>query len=238
MKVVKKLLVILVLLFICLAILTALDYFFVKNKNYLPRIAIKSENVDKEVIVYNALFYKLYYCTSDDSKIIIDYSDDEPSCPSIYKFANDYYSNSLSLKISKHDIDIMTYNNIYTKEMIDMMSSEEEVENAVFVVNEYIKTMYKEVKEKVSSDKDINYTFIEFPSFEYNKDNNKYELIYNGDKYCFYIDNDTKEKRYSVYYNGKCIDDYIVLKMSDKWCELSKNTTLIYDNDLIKKLCE
>lgn len=237
MKVVKKIFALIIITLVILIVLTVIDYYCVKNNDIFPRVAVKHEYKDKDMTIYNALFYKLYYCTSNNSKILVSYSDDEPTCPSKYKFENDYYTNSVSLKISKHDINIMTYNNIYTKEMIDIMSSNEEVNNALYVVNEYIKTKYKELDEKTSSNLDINYQLITFPEFIYDKDKDNYELKYDEKQniYCLQTDNKTKEKMYSIYENGECLLDYKPLKMTDKWCELYKNSTLIYEgNNLCK----
>lgn len=236
MTVVKRIFALIIIALLILTILTIIDYYCVKNNDIFPRVALKHEYNDKDMTIYKALFYKLYYCDSNNSKILVSYSDDEPTCPSKYKFENDYYTNSVSLKISKHDIGIMTYNNIYTKEMIDVMNSNEEVSNALYVVNEYIKTKYKELDEKISNE-GINYQLINIPELVYNKDNDNYELKYDEKQniYCLQIDSKTKEKMYSVYDNGKCLLDFKPLKMTDRWCELFKNSTLVYEgNNLCK----
>lgn len=228
MRSIKRIIIYLIISLVILLGLTIIDYFFVKNKNSFPRIAVKKENKNEEVIVYKTLLYKLYYCTSNGSKEIVSYGDSY-ECPKSYKFENGVYANLLGFSINEEDVLYINYNNIYTKDMIDIMNNPSDVSNAKYVVNEYMSKQYKIVSniEEVNSSELSNYSLIAFKEYD-GKD-----WVYNTDKlYCLY-DNGY----YSSYSNGVCSLNKSSLKMSSKWCLLYKNSALVYSEEA-KKLCD
>ncbi len=240
MKVVKKIFIILFCIAIIFAILSYIDYFLVKNQNTLPRISLKKVDEDKGVIVYKALFYKVWYCTSDGTTIIGDYSDPEAVCPSAYVFIDDYYTNASGLKISKKDLLLMVYKNVYTNEMIEVMSTDSQVENAVYVAENYGKTFSRKVEDISGTvhDKSQEYPIVIFPTFE--KVDDTYEWVYDDTNsenyYCATVDSGVY--KYSNYRDGYCEDNFKAIKMDKRWCDLSGNTTLVYIEGYIKQLCE
>lgn len=231
MRSLKKIIIYLIISLVILLGLTVIDYIFVKNKDTFPRIAIKEEEKGKDTIVYRTLLYKLYYCTSNGSKEIVGYSDSY-ECPREYKFENGMYANLLGFNIKEEDVVYINYNNIYTKDMIDIMNTSVDVSNAKYVVNEYMSKQYKVVSNDGKEHLEANtidskkYTLIVF------KEYNGKDWNYNMDKlYCLY-DNGY----YSLYVNGKCSLNNSSLKMSATWCSLYKNSALVYNEDA-KKLC-
>ena len=230
MRSIKKIIIYLIISLVILLGLTVVDYIFVKSKNTFPRIAIKEENKKDDAVVYRTLLYKLYYCTSNGSKEIVGYSDSF-ECPRKYKFENGMYANLLGFNIKEEDVVYMNYNNIYTRDMIDIMSTPTDVSNAKYVVNEYMSKQYKVI------------TNVNDNALETSANTKKYSIIafkeydgknwnYNTNKlYCLY-----ENGYYSLYNNGKCSMNNGSLKMSATWCSLYKNSALVYNEDA-KKLC-
>ncbi len=241
MKVVRKIFIILIILVIVIGGLSYLDYFLVKTNNELPRLSIKKEDKEKNIVTYNALFYKVWYCKNSGTITIGDYSDPSPVCENDYNFVDDYYTNASSLKISKKNLLLMTDKNIYTKEMIDIMSTEDDVKTAVYVSETYGKTISKNVDSAKGtiSGASKEYQIVVFPTFE--KDKDTYGWVYdteNEENYYCSIKNSDGEMTYSKYTDGYCKGKFEPLRLEKKWCELYKNTTLVYNEDMIGKLCE
>lgn len=235
MKLFKKVSILIIVLLVVLSAFAYIDYFLVKINGKIPILSVKKEIKEKEVIVYSALFYKVWYCTSDKTMTIGSYSDAEVSCSSSYDFVDGYYTNESGIKISKKDMAMLTSQNIYTKEMIEMMSSNSSVNDGIYVSDKYFSSVPKKINninDKVS--------LVTFPEFLEN--NGNYEWIYNQDDeskyYCMKSGTSDYETMYSKYINGKCSEDYNPIKMDDRWCSLYKSSTLINNPDLVKGLCE
>ena len=237
MKIITKIFFTIIILAAIVAALAYIDYFLVVKKDTLPKFALKEENKEKEVIVYKGLLYKLWYCTYDKSRTIGSYSDAEAICPRTYEYVDDYYTNNNGLKISKKDLQLMTYKNIYTYDMIELMSDTKEVSNASYVVYEYGKTFYEEKADSKVKYNKKNLKLVSFPDF-----------VLDGKNYVWKISNDETTKYYcmdekddinifSLYENEKCSDTFEKIKLDDKWCELAKNSTLAYMDNVISDLC-
>ncbi len=238
MKVVKNILIALLIIVVVLGGLSYIDYVFVKTKNSLPKIAIKSNNND--MTVYKALFYKVWECNSDGTTVIGDYSDPNPVCPSSYVFKDGYYTNSAGLNIKKRDLLLMTYNNIYTNEMIEIMSNQSEVDNAVYVAESYGKSFAKRIglKEGTISGEKEEYQIVAFPTFVEKGDTYIWSYDEENEDGYYCVSKDDEDVSYSKYTNGYCEDNFAKYKMESKWCNLYQNTTLVYLEDAIKSLCE
>ena len=142
----KKVKIILIVLFIILLVLSGMiyiDYFIVKEKNSIPKISLMEE--EKEFYVYKAHFYKVWKCKSDGSIIIGDYKDPDAICKTNYEFVNGYYVNANNLKISKKDLYMLTLTGVYTHDMVEKMTTQDELSSALYVVSKYETLEYKNV---------------------------------------------------------------------------------------------
>lgn len=235
---IKKIITILLVVLILLAGATYIDYFLVKTKNDLPRIALKHNDDTKQVVIYKAPFYKVWHCLADDSVILGDYTDNDPLCPRTVEYVNGYFTNSAGINISQRDYELMSYNNIYTFDAISNMSSNSDIENAVYVAYEYGKSLY---------------TIKDNSTLKYNSDNVEIavfnEFVLDGKNYKWKSDLDDETKYYcakkegdtylfSKYTNNTCEDEFTKITMSDRWCSLYKTSTLVYSLEENNDLCE
>lgn len=224
MKKLLKLLIIIVVVAIVFVSLIYIDYFNAKANNTNPKISIKVESENS--ILYKAFFYKVYYCRTNKKYIIADY-DEEVVCPNNYEYKNGYYTNREGVKISKMKLQLLTNEGVYTSEMIENFKTEKDVEDASIVANDYGSIKYKVIDEK------DEYNIVLFPTFESKEDN--YDWIFNEEKeYCLKGENYNYQK--AKYENEKC-GKFEKIKMSEEWCDLYKNSTLIYVKG-IENLCK
>ena len=121
---------------------------------------------------------------------------------------------------------MLTNDGIYTSEMIENMTSEKQVEDAVYVASTYLSRFYKVLEEHEK------YKLVIFPEFK--EVDGNYEWVYeeNDNYYCISLD----ERLISKMENEKCskIEPF---KIDEKWCGLYKNSTLVYDDD-VANLCK
>ena len=217
----KKILIIVIIVLVILASLIYVDYFNAKTNNTFPHLALKSENDD--AVIYTAILYRVWYCKVNKMYVIGSYSE-ENVCPKNYAYVNDVYTNNLGVDISKKDLQLLTKDGVYTSEMIENMTNSKQVEDAVYVAYNYLNKNYKVVNETEKN------KIIVFPEFKEVDDG--YEWVYNEEEYyCLSSD----EKSYAKYDNEIC-GKFEPFKMDEKWCNLYKNSTLIYD-DSVSELC-
>lgn len=235
----KKVKIILIVLFIILLVLSGLiyiDYFIVKEKNSIPKISLMEE--EKEFYVYKAPFYKVWKCKSDGSIIIGDYKDPDAICKTNYEFVNGYYVNANNLKISKKDLYMLTLTGVYTHDMVEKMTTQDELSSALYVVSKYETLEYKNVIDNNGNElKSIDgFNIVVFPTFEYNKKTDSYNWSYNtkdiNNYYCY----DNKSKSFSKFVNNAC-GEAVKLSLDEKWCSLYKTSTLS-SNEEISKYCK
>lgn len=228
-KLSKIFIIIFIILFACSCIVY-IDYYIVKSRHTTPKLAIKKQ-LNENLCVYSAPFYKVWYCKTNDTYTIGDYSDKDAICPCEYKFDEDNnYENSNGVKISKRDLMLISDN--YTREMIDSIKNKYELDDAVYVSLNYGKTKYKVVMNNDVPLKAIDgNTIILFPEFKLNKD--KYEWVYdNQEYYCM-----NSSGQVTPYLNNLCGTTYTDIKLDEKWCDLYTKSALIYDDD-VKELCK
>lgn len=235
MKFIKKIVIFLVVVLVVFSLVAYIDYFLVKMYNKAPTLSIKSENKEKGFTLYKAMFYKVWICDSDSSITIGSYSDADAVCTISYEFKDGYYVNASNYKITQRDMKIITTDNIYTREMIDVIASDNDIFDAVYVAYNYYKNVPKLVN-KTTYDKT---KLVVFPEIVYK--NNLYEWEYDTEDESKYYCEKTNDKGiniYSKYINGVCDTNYEQIKMDQKWCSLYKNSTLVYDTEKVKGLCE
>ena len=231
----KKLVRILIILFILIAVFGAaayIDYFMIKGKNTYPKLAIKKK-LNEDVTVYTALLYKVWYCKTNDTYTIGGYDDKDAICPHDYEYVDGYYTNSIGIKISKKDIEMLSTNDIYTTEMIDNLSSEESVKSALHVVEAYMSKQYKSVNKKSEEGEDL----VVFPTFELDKNTKKYSWVYDLDDTANYYCLSNKQV---AKYDGEECGNFEKIKMDKEWCQSYEKSTLIYKNkieDYCKERC-
>ena len=108
--------------------------------------------------------------------------------------------------------------------MIETMSDNTQVQDAVHVAYDYGIYKYK----KIDKESEDNHELIVFPKFE--EVDGNYKWIYDEeDLYCLKDDSFAK-------YDTKC-GKFEKIKMDSKWCESYKTSTLVYE-DNIEKYCE
>ena len=239
MKVVKKVLIILFIVLIISFGASYIDYYIVKTKETLPKLAIKEEKNKEQMVIYKALFYKVWYCKAEGSIIIGDYSDKEAVCPKSYVFEEGYYTNLKGLKISKRDISLMIDKGIITSDAIDLMSTQDEINNAVYVAYNYGKSSFAIVKDKTSSK--INNALVVFGEFKEDKNGNyswEYDEKNMTKYYCAKMSANKQEYEFAKYDDGKCGTTFSPIRLDEKWCKLYKNTALSHNEDLIGNYCK
>ncbi len=230
MKKVLKIILILVVIFIILAAGSYIDYYVAKTKNTNPKMAIKKE-INSDLIVYNGMFYKMWYCKVNKVYTIGSYGDKDAICNKNYEYTDGYYTNASGIKISKKDLQLLTNTGIYTGEMIENMSSDTQVENAIHVAEDYESTKYKTVNQI------DDYKIVVFQKFKEDSNGN-YKWIYDeNDTSKYYCLSKNKNILSKAKYDGVECGEFEQIKMDDKWCENYKNSTLVYEDD-IEKLCE
>ena len=218
----RKTIIIIVIVLIVFASLVYVDYFNTKTNNTFPKLALKSENDD--AIIYTSVLYRVWYCKVNKMYMIGSYSEDNV-CPKNYEYVNNVYTNTQGLNITKSDLQLLTKDGIYTAEMIENMTDEKQIEDAVYVVRNYLKYNYKVVNETESN------KIIVFPEFK--EIDGNYEWVYDETDNFYCLSQD--EKSYAKYDNVTC-GKYEPFKMDEKWCILYKTSTLVYD-DKIDLLC-
>ena len=228
MKKVKRILIIIVIITAVLACLIYLDYFIAKTRGSSPKISLK-EKLSDNGYVYKAVLYKVWYCETNKTYTFGDYSDKDAICPKNYSYVDGFYTNEQGVKITKKDLQLLTNDGIYTSDMIENMSSNKQVEEAVKVASEYGKYRYEDTKEK-SED---GYELVKL--FEFKEENDNYKWVINEDVlYC--LKKEGNKKSLSKYENNKC-EKFEVIKMSEEWCKNYKTSTLVFEEEA-KKLCE
>lgn len=219
----KKIIIIIVIVLVVFSSLVYVDYFNTKTNNTFPKLSLKSENED--AIIYTSILYRVWYCKVNKMYMIGSYSEDNV-CPKNYEYINDIYTNNNGIKFNKKDLQLLTKDGVYTSEMIENMNSDKEVEDAVYVASNYLKYNYKVVNETETN------KIIVFPKFE--KVNNNYEWVYDETENFYCLSEDSLS--YAEYNNETC-GSFTKFKMDEKWCDLYKTSTLVYE-DKIESLCE
>ena len=220
----RKFIIIIIIVLVVLSSLIYVDYFNTKTNNTYPKLALKSENED--AFIYNAVLYRVWYCKANKKYMIGSYTEDN-ICPKNYEYSKGMYTNSNGVAISKRNLQLLTNDGVYTSEMIENMTNEKQVEDAVYVAETYLKSLYKVVDEM------DNYKLIVFPEFKEVDGNYSWEYeIPSDDYYCLSEDG----KKYAKLENEVC-GKYETFKMDKKWCELYKGSTLVYD-DSLNDLCK
>lgn len=226
MKKLSKILIVLLIIILVISGSVYIDYYIVKSRGVSPKIAIK-KNLNNNLVVYNAPFYKVWYCKTKDSYTIGDYGDKDAICPYEYIYdEEDNYTNKKGFKISNHDLTLIS--EYYNNDMIESINTKNELSNAIYVSSNYGKTIMKEINSSEIKSNDGS-SIVLFP--EYKKVNNKYEWVYdNTDYYCM------NNKGEIALFNEEC-GEYYSIKMDEKWCKLYSASTLRY-HDEVKKLCK
>lgn len=223
----KKVIITIIVILVVLSALVYFDYFYVKTNNTSPKISIKEE-VNENQILYKAIFYKVWYCKTNKSYTIASYDEVDAVCPSNYAYVDGYYTNSEGIKISKRDLQLLVNNGIYTGDMVETINSNTMLESFVHVAYNYGKAKYK-ITSKKSSD---GHKLVMLSEFK--EDDDVYKWIYDEEKlYCLKDNNsialyDSKEE--------KC-GKYEKIKMDSEWCSNYKTSTLVYE-DNISSYCE
>ena len=232
MKKIKKVLFILFIILLIIAGSVYIDFFIASKNNTHPKISIKKDLGDG-LTVYNAVFYRMWYCKENKTYTLGDYDDPDAICKIVYDYDKGYYTNGADLKISKHDLEMIR--DVYDSEVIETMNSDTAINNAVYVAEEYKKLDYKPVVENEKELKQGKYPIVVFPVFKENGDD--YKWVDGEDRYCI---DDTDEtsgiKKYAPYEDNKC-GEFVNLTYNKEWCELYTNSKLYFDEE-INKLCK
>ena len=221
MKKIKRILFILFIFLLTIAGAVYIDFFIASRNNSYPKISIKKDLGDG-LVVYNAVFYRMWYCNANDTYTLGDYNDPEAVCRIVYDYDKGYYTNGADLKISKHDLEMIR--DVYASEVIETMNSDTAISNAIYVAENYKKLEYKIVTdEKEKQVKQGKYFIATFPEFKEKGDD--YEWVDGETQYC--IDESEDIKKYAPYEEGKC-GEFVNLTFDTKWCELYTNSKLYF----------
>ena len=217
----KKLKIILLILFIAVVLFSAaayIDYFIVVKRTTYPKIALKKE-ISDDLLVYNSVFYKVWYCKLNNMYTIGNYSDKDAICSNTLKYDKEgNYTNAMNVKIANDNMKLIS--NFYSYETIGNMNSED-VENAIYVSKEAYKVKFKYVLDS-SGDKQETHSghyLVDFPKFEKNKKED-YEWVYKKEYYCM-----NNNFEIADYQDGEC-GEFKSIGLEKKWCELYKASNL------------
>ena len=111
------------------------------------------KHIDADLDVYNALFYRMWYCKSNDKYILGDYKDEDAACQTKRKYNKGYYTNGAGLKFSEDELELIS--TVYSDEQIEIL-----VYGQKIVVNKNKQTV-----------NNINNYFIKFSERKRNKKN-------------------------------------------------------------------
>ncbi len=217
----KKLKIIFLILISTLVLFSAaayIDYFVVVKRTTYPKIALK-EKISEDLLVYNSVFYKVWYCKINDTYTIGSYSDKDAICSNALKYDKEgNYTNAMNVKIANENMKLIS--NFYSYEAIGNMNSED-VENAIYVAENAYKVKFKYVLDG-SGDKQETHSgnyLVDFPKFEKNKKDD-YEWNYKKEYYCM---NDNFE--IADYQDEEC-GEFKPIGIEKKWCNLYKQSNL------------
>lgn len=134
----KKIIIFILSLFLIFVLFITIDFVNV-NFNNRPFFAFKHEDKEKQLIMYNCMFYRVIECTSEENNFtIISYFDNIPAnfCPRKInvKFIDGYYTNSKGVKISEEDF--FRLHQFYTAIQIDDMDSKD-IDEKLLEINNY-----------------------------------------------------------------------------------------------------
>ena len=218
-----------------------IDYIRVTKHNKVPIISLKERNEEKQFTVYKALFYKVWVCdykNSDDDEdfIIGGYNDSDPECTKAISFTDGYYTNPYNIKISVKDY--QTINSFYSIEKINTWTTDEELNNALFLVNELEKSFFTE-KENSSFtyQNEIVNIAIFFDLVDKGDDIYTWEAMTSDESYYYCVKQDQVSKKhlFSKYENGTCSDIWSFKNFSDEWCNLALEED---ENSVIKNYAD
>ena len=228
MKKLKKVLLILVIVFVLFSAVAYVDYFVVVKRTTFPKIALK-ENINSDLVVYKSIFYKVWYCKLNDTYTIGDYSDKDAICDNTLKYDKEgNYTNALNVKIDSENMKLIS--NFYSYEDISKMS-EEEVKDSLYVIENAYKVNFKYYLDSDGDKQETHsgYYLIQFPKYKLNGDD--VEWIYEDKYYCINENNEIAEYDESM----EC-GTFTSIGLEKKWCELYKKSKFS-ENKQAKKLC-
>lgn len=152
MKKLKKIFIFLIIFILLFACSAYIDYYIVKTKNTIPRISVKKE-INDNLIVYNALMYRVWYCKINGKYTIGDYKDSDAVCFSKDSYDEEgNYTNNENVLIKKEEINLLS--NYYTSGQISTMTKED-LDNALFTIFEFGKIKYKKIGTKEDTTKNV-----------------------------------------------------------------------------------
>jgi len=238
----KKIILILLMIFILIIGFYFFDYIRVTKYDKNPIIALKEENTSKQFTVYKALFYKVWVCTyKDENKKMVrtigSYNDEDPICTKAISFTDGYYKNPYNVKISLKDYQTMMA--IYDIDDIDTWQTNDDLNNALYVVNELEKSFFT-IKDNstFTYNNEIVNIAIFFDLVQNSEDNEIYtwQVMTNDESYYYCIKQDSVSKKYlfAKYQNNTCNSIWSFKNFTDKWCELVKSES----NSIIKEYAD
>ena len=229
MKKLKLMSLILLIAAVLFSAAVYIDYFVVTSRTTYPKISLKKE-LSENLLVYNSVFYRVWYCKINKTYTIGNYSDMDAICSNTLKYdSNGDYTNAKDVKIEADNMKLIS--NFYSYEAIGIMNSEE-VEDAIYVAKNAYKVKFKYLLDSTGDKMETHsgYNIIQFPKFELNN-KDEYEWVFDNEYYCI----DSKNQIAS-YEDEEC-GEFVSLGIESRWCKLYKFTNLS-DSKEAKRLCE
>ena len=219
MKKIKKIMIILIAVLVLFSAVVYIDYFVVVKRTSYPKISLKKQ-LDENLIVYNAILYRVWYCELNDTYTIGNYKDKDAICTNTLKYdKNGNYTNANDVKISAENMKLISA--FYSYELIGNMSAED-VEDALYVIENAYKVKYKYTTDETGSNQETHsgYELIVFPKYEIK--NNDVKWVYQEEVYCI---NDKNEISIYNEEDEECFD-FKPIGIDKKWCDLYKKSNL------------
>lgn len=207
------------------------EFYYAKDANKMPILALKSEDKTKQFYKYTSLFYDVYKCYSGTVYAVAK-NYPEPICNRVIIYDNGYYINKKGLKISKKDYQSI-YDISYSFDEIENFTTSIEIENALLLASEYERNMSTPIKTiqvnrkvvNINAFKDLNINEYGDYSWEYQKGNESYYKC-------------EKNGLYKNYSNGNCLGEWSELNYSKEWCQLAANSNMRNIKESYNKYCK
>lgn len=238
----KKIILILSAIIILLIGFYFFDYIRVTKYDKNPIIALKEENNDQQFTLYKAIFYKVWVChyKDENDKIVRkigSYHDEDPDCTKAINFTDGYYKNPYNVKISLKDY--QTIMNIYDINTISSWKTNEDLDNALYVVNELEKSFFsiKDNSTFTYNNEIVNIAiFFDLVQNPEDKEIYTWQAMNDDPNYYYCIKQDITSKKYlfTKYENNTCNSVWSFKNFTPKWCELVKDE----DNSIIKEYAD
>lgn len=213
--------------------ISMIEFYYAKSDNKMPLFSLKTENEQYQYIKYSSLLYNVYNCYSG-KVFILSKREKAPLCNRIIKYNKEgFYTNIKGYKILKNKYQ-MIYNISKTFNEIENIESDQELESAIILAEDYERLMHIPIETLYINNEEISIeTFKEFVQVNKYGD---YEWAFqiNDSKYYKCI----KNNLYKNYKDGMCYGEWKKFELDEQWCSLAKISLVENIKNTYNKYCK